>query len=133
VAAEDAELLPGIDDEWADEAREAHRIRRQRALADEAEQAEHDGRLADAVWHTRQLCRLDPLDEAAHRALVERLIQAGDKAGAVLAARDFTELLRSELGVRPSPATRATHARLRTNAPARHVRGCSAVRRNCGN
>jgi DNA-binding SARP family transcriptional activator/tetratricopeptide (TPR) repeat protein len=117
VAADDAELLPGIDDEWADQAREAHRIRRQRALAVEAEQAEHDGRLADAVWHTRQLCRLDPLDEAAHRALVERLIQAGDKAGAVLAARDFTELLRSELGVRPSPATRATHARLRTNVP----------------
>jgi DNA-binding SARP family transcriptional activator/tetratricopeptide (TPR) repeat protein len=116
-AATDGELLPGVDDEWAEQARIAHRTRRLRALADLAEAAAQDGRTADAVRHSRRLCRLDPLDESAHRALLQRLVQAGDKAGAVLAARDFAGLLRTELGVRPSPATRAAHARLWTNTP----------------
>jgi tetratricopeptide (TPR) repeat protein len=70
------------------------------------------------VRYSQRLCRLDPLDEAAHRRLLDRLTRAGDKAGAVLAARTFTDLLRAELGVRPSPATRAAHARLATGAPA---------------
>src|SRR5690349_10730875 len=112
------ELLPGCTDEWADEDRDLLRARRQRALADAADQADRAGRAGDAVEHTRRLCRLAPLDEALHRALVDRLLRAGDKAGAVVAVRDFTELLRVELGVRPSPATRATHARLRTSTPA---------------
>ncbi|MFI5894062.1 ATP-binding protein [Actinoplanes sp. NPDC051513] len=118
TAAGNGDLLPGVGDEWADEAREAYRERRGQDLAAMAAEAERDGRWDDAVRLTRERCRLDPLDEAAHRTLLDRLTGAGDKAGAVRAARDFTELLRSELGVRPAPATRAAHARLRTGATA---------------
>ncbi|HET6532740.1 MAG TPA: AAA family ATPase [Actinoplanes sp.] len=117
-AADGGDLLPGVSDEWADDERERLRTRRVRALAQRADEADRDGRAADAVRLTRQACRLEPLDEALHRLLVDRLIQTGDKAGAVVAARDFTDLLRTELGVRPSPATRSTHARLRQAAPA---------------
>ena len=117
-AADDGAVLPGLDDEWAVQARDAYLIRRRQALAESADSAERDGRTADAVRLTRRLCRLDPLDEAAHRVLLDRLTQAGDRAGAVVAARDFAELLRSELGVRPAPATRAAHAGLRATAPA---------------
>ncbi|HEV7963513.1 MAG TPA: AAA family ATPase [Actinoplanes sp.] len=117
-AVDGGELLPGLDDDWADQARDAFRTRRLDGLAELADRAERDGRAVDAVRHTRQMCRLDPLDEATHRLLLQRLTQAGDKAGAVLAARDFAELLNSELGVRPAPATRAAHVQLRTNAPA---------------
>lgn len=123
AASGDGELLPGVEDEWADEAREAYRDRRRQDLARAAAEAEHDGRWEEAVRLTRWLYRLDPLDEGAHRLLLDRLTAAGDKAGAVRAARDFTELLRSELGVRPAPATRAAHGRLRTGATAVHRPG----------
>jgi DNA-binding SARP family transcriptional activator len=117
-AADGGELLPGVDDDWAGEARDEVRARRRTALAAAADAAERDGRPADAIRLTRQLCRLDPLDEGAHRVLLDRLVQAGDKAGAVRAARDFAERLRADLGVRPSPATRAAHAGLQAGAPA---------------
>jgi DNA-binding SARP family transcriptional activator/tetratricopeptide (TPR) repeat protein len=114
----DGDLLPGVDDEWAEQARAAYRERRSQALAEAAADAEREGRWDDTVRLTRERCRLDPLDEAAHRLLLDRLTASGDKAGAVRAARDFTEVLRSALGVRPAPATRAAHARLRTGATA---------------
>jgi DNA-binding SARP family transcriptional activator/tetratricopeptide (TPR) repeat protein len=116
-AADGGELLPGVDDDWAGEARDELRARRRTALAVAADAAERDGRPADAIRLTRRLCRLDPLDEGAHRALLDRLVQAGDKAGAVRTARDFAERLRADLGVRPSPATRAAHAGLHAGAP----------------
>jgi DNA-binding SARP family transcriptional activator/tetratricopeptide (TPR) repeat protein len=112
------ELLPGVDDDWADAAREEHRIRRLRTLEELATTADNDGRIADAVAWSRQRCALAPLDEAAHRVLLRRLLAAGDRAGAVLAARRFSEQLRQELGVSPSPATRAVQAQLRTAVPA---------------
>jgi DNA-binding SARP family transcriptional activator/tetratricopeptide (TPR) repeat protein len=114
----DPELLPGIPDDWAEQAREAHRLRRGETLADRVATARRDGHATEAVRLSRQLCRLDPLDEAAHRNLLECLTEAGDKAGAVLAARDFAALLRAELGVRPAPATRTAHAQLVTATPA---------------
>src|SRR4051794_12203966 len=80
AAAGDGVLLPGVDDEWAEEAREEYLERRRQELPAAAAEAEDQGRWADAVRLTRQRCRLDPLDEAAHRLLLERLTAAGDKA-----------------------------------------------------
>ncbi len=114
----DAELLPGIDDEWAHAAREEHRNRQLRTLQELAAAAERGGRTADAVAWCRQRCALAPLDEAAHRDLLRQLLAAGDRAGAIQAARRFSEQLRRELGVSPSPATRALASQLRTAAPA---------------
>jgi DNA-binding SARP family transcriptional activator/tetratricopeptide (TPR) repeat protein len=115
-AAAGGELLPGIGDEWAEQAREAYANRRRERLTTLI--GSSDG---DARRYARELSRLDPLDESAHRLLVEKLVEAGDAAGAVREARDFAERLRTGLGVRPSPATRAVHARLggHTPAPAR--------------
>ena len=112
-----AELLPGVDDDWARGVREEHRNRRLRTLDELAAAADDDGRTADAVAWTRQRCALAPLDEDAHRMLLRRLLAAGDRAGAVLAARRFSQQLREELGVGPSPATRAVQSQLRTAAP----------------
>ena len=52
-------------------------------------------------------CALTPLDEPAHRRLIERLAAAGDRAGALLVGRDLAARLRAELGVDLAPATRA--------------------------
>lgn len=113
-----AELLAGVDDEWAERARDEHLARQLDRLELAAAGADRDGRAGDAVHHARRICQLAPLDEAAHRALISRLLRAGDRASAVVAARRFAELLRTELGVRPSPATRAVQAQLRANVPA---------------
>ena len=108
------ELLPGVDDDWVHAAREEHRSRLLRAVEELAAAADDDGRAADAVAWSRQRCALAPLDEAAHRALLRRLVATGDRAGAVVAARRFSQQLREELGVSPSPATRAVQSQLRT-------------------
>jgi DNA-binding SARP family transcriptional activator/tetratricopeptide (TPR) repeat protein len=110
------ELLPGVDDDWAVAARAEHRSRLLRNLEEQAAQADREGRTADAADWSRRRCALAPLDEAAHRDLLRRLLADGDRAGAVLATRQFSQLLREELGVRPSPATRAVQSQL--HAPA---------------
>lgn len=111
----DGELLPGLDDDWLSDARDLHRRAVVARLGVSADLAERDGDLAGAVRLSVDRCRLAPYDESAHRELIRRLVVAGDHAGAVVASRDFGERLRSELGVSPSPATRAMHAAVRAD------------------
>ena len=61
---------------------------------------------ADAARWTARRCALTPLDEPAHRVLIERLAAAGDRAGRSSAGRDLAERLRAELGVAPGPRPR---------------------------
>src|SRR5207237_530988 len=105
------ELLPALDDDWVLRARAELDDRRAQVLTTLAERAEADGDAVGAVRWSRRLAALRPWDESAHRALVERLLRSGERAGAVVAAKEFSERLREEVGVRPSPATRAVHAR----------------------
>jgi DNA-binding SARP family transcriptional activator/tetratricopeptide (TPR) repeat protein len=111
-------LLEGLDDEWVRSARAEYLARQVEGLERAADGADSEGRATDAVAFSRRICQLCPLDEAAHRALLSRMQRAGDRTGAVVAARAFSELLRAELGVRPSPATRAVQAKLRGAVPA---------------
>lgn len=106
-------LLPGVADEWATFAREGHRRDVVDRLIDRGDDAERQGELLDAVRLSRQVCRLCPLDEGAHRRLLHRLLLTGDRASAVQASREFADRLASELGLRPSLPTRAAHAQVR--------------------
>ncbi len=113
----DGRLLAGVDDEWAMVAREGLRRRLLATLDEQVAVAEADGRMVDAVTAARRRCALAPLDEPAHRTLIALLAAAGDRAGAAAAGRDFAQLLRTELGVTPSPATRAMHAGVLAGSP----------------
>ena len=104
-----AEPCAEFDDDWADAARAEHR-RRCVTLLDALAAAAADP--AEAVRWSARRCALTPLDEPAHRALFEHLAAAGDRAGAMLAARELADRLRTELGVGPAPTTRALVARL---------------------
>ncbi|MBV9832695.1 MAG: AAA family ATPase, partial [Marmoricola sp.] len=106
----EGELMAGFEDEWLDEARQEHRASVVRRLAERATGAEADGDVTEAVRLSQQVCRLAPYDEGAHRDLLRRLLLAGDRASAVVASREFSERLHEDLGVRPSPPTRALHA-----------------------
>ena len=113
VALWRGELLSGLDDEWVLVARDAWRDKAAEALAALAQRAEAAGALGAAVGHARAMVALDPLAEEAQRTLIRLLAAAGDRAAALATYGRYADRLRSELGVAPSPATRALHAELR--------------------
>ena len=118
-ALPEGELLPGIDDEWAETEREAYRERQSARFRVLAEQALAEGRTREAVDWARRRCAVARWDESAHRALVRALLTDGDRAGAAEAAQRFTERLRADLGVAPSPTTRSLHADVTSGAAPR--------------
>jgi DNA-binding SARP family transcriptional activator/tetratricopeptide (TPR) repeat protein len=109
AAVEDrmGELLAGMDADWVLRARDEHTAELGRVLATLAEQAETAGDLEAAVRWTRRRLEIEPLAEEAHRDLIRRLGRAGDRPAALTAAAALAERLRRELGVPPSPETRA--------------------------
>ena len=76
---------------------------------------------AEAVRLARARLALDPLSEEAARDLIERLVAAGDRAGA-LVDDELRERPRTTLGIFPSAATRALALEL-----ARSVRDAGGV------
>ena len=84
-----------------------------------AEQALAEGRTREAVDWARRRCAVARWDESAHRALVRAMLADGDRAGAADAAQRFTERLRADLGVAPSPTTRSLHADVASGAAPR--------------
>lgn len=101
------ELLPGMDAEWVLRARDAHAAELAGVLASLAEQSEAAGDLDTAVRWTRRQLEAEPLAEEAHRDLIRRLARAGDRPAALTAATALADRLRRDLGVPPSPETRA--------------------------
>lgn len=115
LAACSAPILDGFDEDWALEARDEHAHRLGEALAQAALQAVDP---AEAIRLTRAQAALDPLAEAPNRQLIERLAATGDRAAALSAGRQFTERLRTQLGIAPSREARALLAELRHDEPA---------------
>jgi DNA-binding SARP family transcriptional activator/tetratricopeptide (TPR) repeat protein len=110
-----APILDGFDEEWALEARDDHAHRLGQALEQAAVLADDP---TEAVRLTRAQVALDPLAEAPNRRLIERLAATGDRSAALSAGRQFTERLRTQLGIPPSHETRALLADLRRGEPA---------------
>lgn len=108
-----SDLLPGYAEDWAETARRQLRAELAEALAGRSAAAERDGDAAVAVRWSRLRCELDPLNEAAHADLIRQLAAVGDRAGAMITAREVTGRLHAELGVRPGPLLRAAIAEAR--------------------
>ena len=123
------ELLPGFAEDWAEAARRQQRAELAEALASRSAAAERDGDPAAAARWSRLRCELDPLDEAAHADLLRQLAAAGDRAGALVAGRQASDRLRSELGVRPGPALRGALAEARGTDEVPIPLGMAAQRR----
>ncbi len=113
------ELLTGLEDDWALEARDQHNNRLSEALETLAAEAERTGDLAAAVRHSRAASALDPLDEEAGRQLIGRLAHAGERASALQTYESLAARLRTTLAVAPSAATRALVEEIRRGAPSR--------------
>ena len=85
LALAEGELLPGLEDEWAFEARDEHRARTAAVLEQLAAASEEAGDLRRAADLSRRAAALDPLSEEAHRSLMRRLAATGDRAAALTA------------------------------------------------
>jgi DNA-binding SARP family transcriptional activator len=115
VRAEE-ELLPGLDEDWAIEAREEHRRRRAEWLGTAADQAEASGDAARAAEITRRQGKLDPLSEDVHRALLRRLAAAGNASGALAAHAAFRARMLATLRMGPSAETERLADEIRRGA-----------------
>ena len=70
------------------------------------------GRFAEAAAAARRRIALDPLDESAHRQLMQCLVWNGDRAAALRQFRECAAVLERELGVAPLPETRGLYEQI---------------------
>jgi DNA-binding SARP family transcriptional activator len=109
----EGELFPGLEDEWAYEARDAHRGWTAALLEELAVRAERDGDTRGAIELSRRAAALDPLSEEAHRSLMRRLADAGDRPGALTVYSELRTRLLKTLRIGPSDETRELAESLR--------------------
>ena len=103
------DILPGCAGEWIDSDRERLRQRARQLLERLVTLLEQDGAFADAIEYAQQLLRLDPLDEESWCALMRCHARRGGRAAALHLYQQCAAVLKKELGVQPSAATRATY------------------------
>ena len=112
VALYRGDLLEGCYDEWAVTEREGLRELYVSALRKLVESLVVRGDLEEATRFGREVVRRDPLGEAGYRQLMLVHDAAGDRAGAMRVYHECVTMLRSELGVEPTAATRDVYAEL---------------------
>jgi len=66
-----------------------------------------------AIPYGRRLVTLDPLDESAHRLLMEVYLQAGQHSAALKQYQTCEQILRKEMNIDPQPETRALYKKIR--------------------
>jgi DNA-binding SARP family transcriptional activator len=77
------------------------------------------GDTARAIEHARRRLALDPLNESAHRRLIELYGASGERAAALAQYRECVRTLHRELGVAPTEETTATYHAVREGVPRR--------------
>lgn len=97
------ELLPGWYEDWVLYERERVRQLRLRALEALAIHLCRRGSYATAIDIALEAIQLEPLRESAHHTLITVHLQEENVIEAVRHFRFFSQLLRDELGVEPSP------------------------------
>jgi len=71
------------------------------------------GDVESAVQYARRLVTLDPLNESAHRQLMQVYSQVGQHNAALKQYQTFEQTLRKEMGLDPQPETRALYKQIR--------------------
>ncbi|HEY3474575.1 MAG TPA: BTAD domain-containing putative transcriptional regulator, partial [Anaerolineales bacterium] len=71
------------------------------------------GNAGEAIAYARRLVSLDPLNEMAHRQLMEVYLQTGQQNAALKQYRELEQSLRKELNLDPQPGTRELYKKIR--------------------
>lgn len=98
------QLLPGWYDEWVEAHRDELEHQRIGALERLARRALDHGDTTLAEDAARAVARAEPLRESASELLIRALLGRGDRAGALRELERYRDVVRTELGVVPSPA-----------------------------
>jgi predicted ATPase/DNA-binding SARP family transcriptional activator len=106
-------LAGGTAGDWAATPRAGLRHGYERALGAAGRLLVAGGRVAEAIEVYQRAIAHEPLDETAHRALMECWAAAGQPARAMRHYEELTGLLRTEVGGAPAAQTTALYARLR--------------------
>ena len=101
-----ADLLPDWYDDWALAEGEAWRQLRLHALDRLAERLIAAGRYADATSTALAAVKAEPLRETAHAALIRVYLAEGNRAEALAAYNHYQDLLRTEMGLKPTQLLR---------------------------
>ncbi len=99
--------------DWAFTCSEDLRHKLSEALGALAEDYCTLGQASQAIPYARRLVSLDPLDEAAHRRLMEVYLQAGQNNAALKQYQACEQILRKELNLDPQPETRELYKKIR--------------------
>jgi DNA-binding SARP family transcriptional activator len=102
--------------EWLSSQRERFGNEHRALLTQQAEAAEKDGRLAQAIDVAEELIAASPLQEHAHRRLMRLHYLRGDRAAALAAFDRCERILKDELGARPGGETLALLKTIETSA-----------------
>lgn len=112
------DLLPGCYDDWLLPERERLRQKFLEVLERLTFLLEQDHDYPAAINGAQRLLRQDPLHEATYRQLMRLYALSGDRASALRVYQTYVTVLERELGVAPSPATRAAYEEvLRVETP----------------
>lgn len=106
------ELLPDWWEDWVLTERERLRQLRLHALEHLAERMASSDRYARALDVALAAVALEPLRESPHRLVMSIHLAEGNRSEALRAYESYRELLRTELGVTPSPRMEAVVASL---------------------
>ncbi len=107
------DLLPDdLHEEWSVQPREELRALRCQLLKELACAHEARDQRDEAVHALEEVLRTDPLDEEAHRALIQLYVSFGDRWRAARQYKTCRRLLEEELGVEPSSETEAVYRRV---------------------
>jgi tetratricopeptide (TPR) repeat protein len=118
------DLLPGLHlsdvpefERWLDHMRTRLREWASRAAWSLADSEGANGQVGEAVRWARWAVERSPYDENGIRRLLARLVDAGDRASAVLVYEQFAQRLSEDLDLRPSPDVTALVQTLRGAGP----------------
>jgi DNA-binding SARP family transcriptional activator len=106
------DLLPECVDEWIAPERERLQQMRVRVLERLVDLLRDQQDYRTAIDYAQQLLRLDPINEATYASLMRLHGLSGDRANALQIYHRCMTMLREELGVDPSAATRDLYQRL---------------------
>ena len=107
ITALSVDLLPDWYDDWAVAEAEAWRQLRLHALDALTERLTADGRYGDATNAALAAVKAEPLRETAHAALIRVYLAEGNRSEALTAYERYRSLLRSDLGLEPTPLIQA--------------------------